>query len=676
MRYFEDYCEVHLESNAAPYNWLFRSNEKIRIKFGVHLSNSPDYGQVAYELNDGCGYSAAERVTAQTETTQDGEFKMFSVTLPPISNGGGYRYRLSYVDSFGHEHTSKRSRILLVCDEAPRSLSTIPSEFLGYANAQPLYGIKPKLAMTPSPDNWKSRLFYSIIIDRFARSTDNPHNGLSFVPYDPASPHASHGGKIRGVIEKIPYLKSLGVGAIILSPIYVNDAQGYHGYHPIHLLMIDPRLGTLSCFRDLVKIAHESDIAVVLDVVNNHIADSINWSENGGSSSGEFKYIQGEDAAVMPFPIEIRNPELFHGPEYTDMVNQRLFGFLEDWRTETAYVRELLIQHLKYWIAETDIDGFRYDGARHVGLDFWETCVEEISKYASYLGKKQFLQIAEHAGSKHEEVITYNTAKFSGLIDYPTYYNVKHSLKDGNWLDGLANYFCGLLEPIPQYHHGWRNNLMFLDNQDTSRLFHQFWSRLKNRDEAQVRVHFALACLILGPQTPSIYQGTEQEFSGALGMHQCQDTENWLGHDCYVREDMFDNSDCTWQFGAINRKTFAPYSQEHTTFLLIRQLADIRSQNPVIINGERTILCSKNNGLWAVLIHHHRGYEQPIFVAMNIGAMALLDESVEIPEIYGNFYGVDTLTNTLETEFKIIKGIIEVKLPPFTFALGRLLCSK
>lgn len=85
MRYFEDYCEVHLESNAAPYNWLFRSNEKIRIKFGVHLSNSPDYGQVAYELNDGCGYSAAERVTAQTETIQDGEFKMFSVTLPPIS---------------------------------------------------------------------------------------------------------------------------------------------------------------------------------------------------------------------------------------------------------------------------------------------------------------------------------------------------------------------------------------------------------------------------------------------------------------------------------------------------------------------------------------------------------------------------------------------------------------
>ena len=108
--------------------------------------------------------------------------------------------------------------------------------------------------------------------------------------------------------------------------------------------------------------------------------------------------------------------------------------------------------------------------------------------------------------------------------------------------------------------------------------------------------------------------------------------------------------------------------------MLIRLLADISSQNPVIIIGERTILCSKNNGLWAVLIHH-RVYKQPIFVAMNIGAMDVLDEVVEIPEIYGNFYGIDTLTDTSETEFKIANGIIQIKLPPFTFALGRLLCS-
>ncbi|MBD2195440.1 MULTISPECIES: alpha-amylase family glycosyl hydrolase [Calothrix] len=672
MRYFDEYCEVHLDPTIAPDNWVFRTNEKISIKFGVHLSRNPDYGQIIYELNDGQGYGDVDRITTETESVNENGYKMFSIILPPIGNGGGYQYRLGYVDTDGIEHTSERGQFIFVCDEAPRSIAEIPFEFLGYVNHQPLYGPKPKLGMTPSPQNWSARLFYSIIIDRFARSADNSRAGMSAVKYDPSSPHASHGGTIRGVIEQIDYLKSLGIRAIILSPVYVNAPDGYHGYHPIHLLMVDPRLGTLQCLRELVKTAHEADIAVILDVVNNHIADSINWEEYGGPPGGEFKYVQGDDTAVMPYPIEARNTSLFHGPEYTDMVNQRLFGFLEDWRTETTYVRQLLIQHLKYWIAETDIDGFRYDSARHVGLDFWEPCVEEISRYASYLGKKNFLQIAEHAGSTHEEVLEYNSAKFTNLIDYPTYYAIKYSLHDGNWLGGLADYFCGFLAPSQAYHAGWQNNIMFLDNQDTTRILHQFLSRVKNIDDSRVRLHFGLACLILGPQIPSIYQGTEQEFSGALGLHQKPDTGEWIGHDCYVREDMFENPACVWEFGPINRKTFEPYHQNHPTFKLIRQLAEIRRQNPLIHSGTRTLLCSRNNGLWCVLIHG-TGDEPPLFVAMNLGAAPTFEETFKIPHWYGDFSGVDMLINTAAGVFNLVEGGIRIKLPAFAFVLGRLL---
>ncbi len=675
MRYFDEYCEVHLDPKIAPFIWVFRSDEKICIRFGVHLSKCPDYGQITYEFNDGQGYFDVDHITAQTENVIEDGFKMFSVNLPSISNGGGYQYRLGYVDTFGHEHTSERSQFLLVCDEAPRSMAEIPYAFLGFVNNQPVYGPKPSVSMTSSPNDWDSRLFYSIIIDRFARSKDNNRTGLSAVKYDPSSPYASHGGTIRGVIEQLKYLKLLGIKAIILSPVYVNAADGYHGYHPIHLLMVDPRLGTLACVRELVAEAHKVDIAVILDVVNNHIADSINWEQYGGPKDGEFKYIQGDESAVLPFPVEARNTLLFHGPEYTDMVNQRLFGFLEDWRTETTYVRELLTQHLKYWIAETDIDGFRYDSARHIGLDFWEPCVEEISRYAAYLGKKQFLQMAEHAGSTHEEVIEYNEAKFSNFIDYPTYYTVKHSLGDGNWLGGLADYFCGFLEPRHPYHAGWRNNIMFLDNQDTTRIFHQLVSRLGNQEEARVRLHFALACLILGPQIPSIYQGTEQEFSGALGMHQSQDTEDWIGHDCYVREDMFDNPACVWKFGPINRKAFEPFNQNNSTFLIIRQLAEIRLQNKLIQSGTRTLLCSRNNGLWCLLIHGKTD-NQPLFIAMNLGPTEVFEHALEIPSWYGEFFGVDMLITTSGGVFHLVENGMRIKLPPFTFVLGRLLPSE
>jgi glycosidase len=672
MRYFDEYSEVHLDPSIAPYTWVFRTNEKICIRFGVHLSKNPDYGQIAYELNDGQGYCDVDRITTETESISENGYKMFSVNLPQIINGGGYRYRLGYVDNLGNEHTSERSQFLFVCDEAPRSMAEIPYQFLGYVNHQPLYGPKPKLAMTSSPNDWEARLFYSIIIDRFARSTDSSRAGMSAVHYDPTSPYASHGGTIQGVIEQIDYLKSLGIRAIILSPVYVNAPDGYHGYHPIHLLMVDPRLGTLECLRELVKKAHECDIAIILDVVNNHLADSINWEEYGGPIGGEFKYVQGDDTAVMPYPIEARNTSLFHGTEYTDMVNQRLFGFLEDWRTETTYVRELLIQHLKYWIAETDIDGFRYDSARHIGLDFWQPCVAEISRYASHLGKKQFLQIAEHAGSTHDEVIEYNNAKFTNLIDYPTYYAIKRSFNDGSCLGGLADYFCGFLAPLQSYHAGWQNNIMFLDNQDTTRIFHQFWSRLENPDEARIRVHFGLACLILGPQIPSIYQGTEQEFSGALGLHQKPDTGEWIGHDCYVREDMFENPACVWQFGPINRKNFAPYNKNHPTFILIKQLAEIRNQNPLIHNGTRTLLCSRSHGLWCILIHD-RTDTKPLLVAMNLGKNLVCEEAFKIPNWYGDFSGVDMLLTTAGGVLNIVEGGIRIKLPPLTFVLGRLL---
>jgi hypothetical protein len=672
MRYFDEYCEVHLDPSIAPYTWVFKSHEKIQIRFGVQITKEPDFGQLVYQLNDGKGYYDADRILVQTESVNEHGYKMFFATLPSINNGGGYRYQFGYVDKYGNEYTSSQTRTVLVCDEAPRAMAEIPYEFLGYWDNQPLYGPKPQITITSGPDNWAARLFYSIIIDRFSPGSSSNYTGLSPVKYDPTSPFTSHGGTIRGITEQIDYLKSLGIRAIIISPVYVNAADGYHGYHPIHLLMVDPRFGTLDCLRELVQTAHGADIAVILDVVNNHIADSINWEDYGGPVGGEFKYIQGEDDILLPFPVEARNTNLFHGPEYTDMVNQRLFGFLEDWRTETGYVRELLIQHLKYWISETDIDGLRYDSARHVGLDFWEPCFAEISRYTSFIGKKQFLQIAEHAGSTHAEVLEYNSAKFTNMIDYPTYYAIKKGLANVNWLGTLADYFCGFLAPTQSYHAGWWNNIMFLDNQDTTRILHHFLSHLTNQDEARVRLHFALACLILGPQIPAIYQGTEQEFSGALGLHQRPETGDWIGHDCYVREDLFDNPVCVWEFGPINHKTFPPFNTTHQTFLLIRQLAEIRSQNKLIQSGNRTLICSRNNGLWCLLIHGLPN-ERPLFVAMNLGSKSVFEECLRIPNWYGDFSGVDMLVSTSSGVFHIVDDGIQIKLPPFTLLLGKLL---
>ncbi len=671
MRYFDEYCEIHLESDAAPFKWVFKSGESIQIRFGVSLARHPERGYVTLEARDPQGGVSTQQIAAHEVGITENSFKLFAVILPAGSNGTGYRYRVGYRDRQGHMHASQQTRCLMVCDEALLSMQEVESVLLDVVDGNVLYGPRPTVPMSASPQNWANRLFYSLIIDRFSQSTTENRQGLGFVPYNLTSPYTSHGGTLQGIREKLTYLKDLGIGALMVSPVYVNEASGYHGYHPIHLLMVDPRLGTLQLLQDLVEEAHALDIAVILDVVVNHLADNIDWEEYGGPPGGEFKYVRGDSAAVMPFPVETRNTLLFHGPEYTDLVNQRLFGFLEDWRTEKTYVRQLLVDHLKYWLAVTDVDGFRYDSARHVGTDFWQPCVAEISRYARYLGKTDFLQIAEHAGSCHEELTAYNAANFSGFLDYPTHYTLKHALGDGDWLSGFADYFCGLLMPTSTYVQGWRNNLMFLDNQDTTRILHEFLIRHADRAKATSCLHFALACSILGPQRPAIYAGTEQEFSGALGMHQREDTGEWIGHDCHVREDMFDNPSCVWKFGPINRKVFQPYNQEHETFQLIQSLADVRRRMANIQSCDRTILISKDHGLRCVLLHDAQG-TPPCLVVMNLGIQHLAETNISIPESHGQIVGLEVQAATAGGQLAWIDQTLQTQLPPFAFVLAQL----
>jgi len=216
---------------------------------------------------------------------------------------------------------------------------------------------------------------------------------------------------------------------------------------------------------------------------------------------------------------------------------------------------------------------------------------------------------------------------------------------------------------------------MFLDNQDTTRILHEFLNRQINQDNARVRLHFALACLILGPQIPSIYQGTEQEFCGALGTYEKEDTGELIGHDCYVREDMFDNPACIWKYGRINRKIFKQFNTNHSTFLLIRQLAQIRTQNPLIQSGKRTFLSSRNNNVWCMLIHSTPDVE-PIFVAMNFGSTSVSEQHVKIPNWYGDFYGVDMLFTTDGGVFHVGEASMQIQLPPYTFIIGKLLVKE
>ena len=140
----------------------------------------------------------------------------------------------------------------------------------------------------------KGGIIYQIFPDRFNRSGEKPaetgdriiHTNLHDDPYFLPNGDGEvlnndfFGGNLRGITEKLPYLKSLNVSAIYLNPIF--KAFSNHRYDTGNFMEIDPMLGTESDLSDLIQKAKELDINVILDGVFNHVgADSIYFNKFG-----------------------------------------------------------------------------------------------------------------------------------------------------------------------------------------------------------------------------------------------------------------------------------------------------------------------------------------------------------------------------------------------------------
>lgn len=173
--------------------------------------------------------------------------------------------------------------------------------------------------------------------------------GFTRHPSSDVSPEAR--GTFAGVIEKIPYLRELGITAVELMPVFQFDPQeeNYWGYMPLnffaphHAYSVDPS----SCeqhneFRELVKALHESDIEVILDVVYNHTCE--------GNHLGPTYSFRGIDNAVY---------YMSSGQASESYANYSGTG--NTLNTTNSAVRQLIVDSLRYWAREMHVDGFRFD---------------------------------------------------------------------------------------------------------------------------------------------------------------------------------------------------------------------------------------------------------------------------------------------------------------------------
>lgn len=172
-------------------------------------------------------------------------------------------------------------------------------------------------------------------------------------------------GDLRGVIEKLDYLKELGIGAIWLNPVYAspNDDMGYDisNYQDIM-----PEFGTIEDMDELLQKAHQKGIRIIMDLVVNHTSDEHAWFiESRKSKDNPYRdfYIwrDGKDGKEPNNWASFFTPSAWKYDETTDQYYLHLFSEKQpDLNWKNPVVREKLYEMINWWL-DKGIDGFRMD---------------------------------------------------------------------------------------------------------------------------------------------------------------------------------------------------------------------------------------------------------------------------------------------------------------------------
>ncbi len=370
---------------------------------------------------------------------------------------------------------------------------------------------------------WQSQSIYQIVTDRFFDG--NPANDNAEGTYAPNDPTGVHGGDFAGIEQKLDYLQTLGVTAIWISPIVLNTEGQFHGYSAWNFYALAPHWGTLSNLQQLVQAAHARGIQVIDDIVVNHAGDLVQSSGNAFNYPAGYNLSYVDPARTYPPPFELSavNPmltNLFHNYGYIDNFNnstQTVLGWLDglnDFRTETAYVRTNMAAIYEYWIKEAGFDAFRVDTALEVDQGFWQSFCPAIHSFASGQGNPHFFMFAEVYTGSDATVGAYTgtqaggSFEFDSTLDYPLYYAIQSvfALTNGATAQ-VQNHFDAV---AADYAPAARMQLVtFLDNHDNPRFLSANGAAGKTN-----LLTTALAFLYSYPGIPCLYYGTEQGFDG------------------------------------------------------------------------------------------------------------------------------------------------------------------
>ena len=330
-------------------------------------------------------------------------------------------------------------------------------------------------------------------------------------------------GDLRGIIEKLDYLQTLGIGAIWLSPVYKspNDDNGYDisDYEDIM-----DEFGTMADMEELIAEADKRGIKIVMDLVVNHTSDEHHWfieSRKGKDNPYHDYYVWADPAEDGGAPTDLQSIFLGSAWKYDETSGQyylHLFSQKQpDLNWENEKVRREVYDMMNFWI-DKGVGGFRMDVIDLIGKIPLEGITSNGPKLHEYLqemnkatfGDKDLLTVGETWGATPEIAKLYSNPERHELS---MVFQFEHSLLDNEpekekWdlkpLDVMELKAVLSKWQTELGEEGW--NSLFWNNHDLPRIV----SRWGNDKEYRIRSAKAFAILLhMMKGTPYIYQGEE-----------------------------------------------------------------------------------------------------------------------------------------------------------------------
>lgn len=361
---------------------------------------------------------------------------------------------------------------------------------------------------------WKKSVVYQIYPKSF---NDTTGNGV---------------GDLQGIIEKLDYLKTLGVDVIWLTPIY-KSPQKDNGYDISDYFQIHEEYGTMEDFDQLLEEAHKRDIKIIMDIVINHTSTDHSWfQEAKKSKDNPYRnfYIWKDPNEDGSAPTNWESKFGGNAWEYDEETGQyylHLFDVTQaDLNWENEELRQKVYDMMHFWLKK-GVDGFRLDVINLISKnqDFpnddigdgrrFYTDGPRIHEFLHDMNQKVFSQydmmtVGEMSSTSIDHCIKYTNPSREELSMTFNFHHLKVDYPNGDkWT--VADFdFIALKSILSEWqtkmHAGGGWNALFWCNHDQPRIV----SRYGNDKEYHTESAKMLATTIHMMQgTPYIYQGEE-----------------------------------------------------------------------------------------------------------------------------------------------------------------------